>query len=529
MAKKKISTKEKLKIINDDIELWLLNFVKIIDEESNLVPFKINPEQKYFLENMGKYNCILKSRRLGFSTLSLGMQLYTAYTKPYSTCMMVAHDKTTLRELFNSLKVMQNNIPETIRLKEIKNNREELELENGSRIIIKCPDDTMGAGMKLNIIHLSEFGLWSEKYQEEGLVTLEQSLAKATDSKIIIESTARGYNHFFKVWQDSVNNRSRYKPFFFGWADSKSHASQFKVEIDEAVEWYKSINHGEPLSSNPLELTPYERMLLEKTDVTLRKLMWRRYKILNMSEKMFKREYPAFSEEAFQSTNDSAVFDTDIILNRTYYVPEPILNVPDLPLSLQRYIGNGLNIYKLPKPNMRYFGGIDVASGLGGNTDNSTLCLLDLNGEQILQFARNDIPVYKLVDIVTEIGYFYNYAMLLCEKNSYGLDLINRLVKEKQYVNVLKTKKFDKITGRRKWEYGWNTDSVSKTKLVSDCKQVFEEGLILINDKDTLQEMQIYQEVNGSFGNAKGEGRRDDRVDSLMLAVQNLKMGRYYV
>jgi hypothetical protein len=79
------------------------------------------------------------------------------------------------------------------------------------------------------------------------------------------------------------------------------------------------------------------------------------------------------------------------------------------------------------------------------------------------------------------------------------------------------------------WEYGWYTDSVSKTKLVNDCKEAFETGIILVNDKETLEEMKIYQEKNGSFGNVRGELNKDDRVDSLMLAVQSLKSGRYYI
>lgn len=523
-----MSTKEKMEIINNDIELWLLNFVKILDAENKTIPFQVNKAQKDFLKNMDKYNIILKSRQLGFSTLSLGIMLYYAYQIPNSTYLMVAHNKPSLRELFNRLKMMQNSIPEKYRLAEDKNNRDELGLSNGSRIIVQCPSDGLGAGMTLQMVHLSEFALYSDIEQTTGLATVEQSLAKNENSMIIIESTARGVsNNFFNIWQESSKGRSRYKPFFYGWCD-KSHLDLFRYEVDLATEWYKSINKGNPLSSDPLELTPYERMLLKDTKVTLKQLMWRQWKLQGMEEKTFRQEYPAFPTEAFV-TSSTTVFDADTVLNRSYYTPEPLKHIPDLPLSLQKYIGKGLNIYKTPEKNMRYYAGIDVASGLGGKTDNSAICILDSNGEQVLQFARNDIPVYKLVDIVTQLGYFYNYMMVLVERNTFGLDLINRLVKEKQYINVLKTKKFDKITGRRKWEHGWYTDANSKAKLVSDGKQMFEEGMVLINDKETLQEMQIYQEDRGKFGNAKGDGNRDDRIDSVMLAIQNLQMGRYYV
>lgn len=525
--KKQLTKEEKLKIINNDIELWLLNFVKILNAENKMIPFKVNPAQKDFLKNRDKFNIILKSRQLGFSTLSLGIMLYYAYQIPNSTYLMVAHNKPSLRELFNRLKMMQNSIPEEYRLKENKNNRDELELENGSRIIIQCPSDGLGAGMSLQVVHLSEYALYNDIQQTIGLATVEQALAKNKDSMIIIESTARGMqNYHYKLWQDASKGRSRYKPFFYGWT-SKTHLDLFRYEIDLAVEWYKSINKGRKLSSDPLELTPYERMLREKTNVTLLQLMWRQYKLLSMSEEAFRQEYPAFPEEAFITTSHG-VFDAEIITERLNYVPEPLKNVPNLPLSLQRYIGNGLNVYELPKKGEWYFGGVDTALGTGKG-DYSAICILNSDGEQVAVFNRNDIPTYKFTEIIYDLGMFYNYTYLMVERNSYGIDILQRLHKEKQYQNLAKTKRKDAITGRRKWEHGWYNDNVSKTILVNDLKESVETGLILINDIDTLEQMKIYQEKNGKFGNIRGENHYDDLVDALALAVQAMKQGRYYV
>lgn len=526
--KDKLSTEEKLKIINNDPELWLLNFVKILDNNNQMIPFKINAEQRDFIKNKGKFNILCKARQLGFSTLSLGLMLNSAYQVPNSNYLMACHEEKALSNLFHRLKMMQDSIPDEIRLKEQRSNRHELLLENGSRISVAVFNSNIGRSYTLQMAHISELAMVKkDDVKQQGLLALESSLAKNPDSCIIIESTANGYDYFQSVYQSAEKGRSKYKNFFYGWCN-RSHLNQFRSEIDEAVEWYKSINHGFRLSSDPLELTPYERKLLKDTKVTLNQLMWRQFKVLDMGEENFRQEFPAEPSEAFIST-DSGVFDATVINERFNYIPEPLKQVEELPLSLQKYIGNGLNIYQLPKPKEKYFGGIDVASGLGGNSDNSTICILDSSGEQVLQFARNDLPVYKFVNIVIELGYFYNYCMYLIERNSYGLDLIHRLTKEKGYIQVLKIKRFDRIKGRKLWEYGWYTDSVSKTKLVNDCKEVFETGIILVNDRETLEEMKIYRESGGSFGNIPGETNYDDRVDSLMLSVQSLKSGRYYI
>lgn len=523
---KKLTKAEKLKIINASPELWLENFVKITNAKNELISFKINQAQKEFLDNRDKYNNILKSRQLGFSTLSLGLMLYYAYQKPGTTYLMVAHNKSSLRELFNRLKNMQKSIPVEYRLKEDKNNREELGLENGSRIIVQCPTGGLGAGMTLQMVHLSEYALYSEIHQEESLATVEPALAKNRDSMIIIESTAKGIaNNHYQMWQDSEKGRSRWKPFFFGWT-TKSHLDLFRYEIDIAVDWYKSINHGKKLTSDPLELDPYEKMLLEKTSVTLLALMWRRWKLAGSTNENFLEHYPAFPSEAFVSTN-VGVFDASTILERTYHIPKPILHIEGLTKSLEKFINKGLNIYQLPTPGKMYFVGCDVSAGL--KQDYSTLSVLDQEGEQVATFARNDLASYRFVDVVEQLGYYYNYAMVLVERNSYGLDVLNRLVKDKQYIQVLKTKKFDKITGRRRWEHGWYSDSVSKTKLVNDGREAFEIGTVLVNDKETLEQMQIYTDNKGSFGNKKGDKNFDDLVDAYLLSVQCLKIGRYYI
>ena len=70
---------------------------------------------------------------------------------------------------------------------------------------------------------------------------------------------------------------------------------------------------------------------------------------------------------------------------------------------------------------------------------------------------------------------------------------------------------------------------MSKSKLIQDFKESFEEGIILLNDRETLQQMQIFMEKNGKLGNIRGKNNFDDLVIATALAVQSLKLGRYYV
>ena len=523
-VKKKLTTNEKLEIINDDPILWLKNFVKIIDNEGQEVPFVLNKEQEDFVNNMGKYNIICKARQIGFTTMSLGLMLYYACTLPHTNYLMLSYDGESVQNIFSRLKMMYESIPYKYQVKQRRMNKMELLLENGSRISVKVAGNKeLGRSFTCQMIHLSEFAFWEEKQQSKGLLALEQSLAKNPNSKIIIESTSNGIgNNYYNLFTSAYKNNSKYKTFFYNWYQNKT---QFKSDYDQAETWYKSECHGVRLA--PDDLTPYEKDLYDK-GATLKQLMWRQWKLLDMTLDEFNQEFPSTPEESFVTTS-TGVFDAAIITSRYNYLPQPLKynEIKPLPESLIKYFGKGLFIYKNVKRGERYFGGIDTGAGLKG--DYSSIVVLDSSGEQVAVFNRNDVPVYKFAKIAYDLGMYFNYAMYLPERNSYGLDLITRLRKEQGYINVLKIKKFDKIRGQKIYEYGWYTDNVSKNKLIMDLKEAFETGIILVNSRDTLDEMRIYVEDDGKMGNIKGGGNHDDLVDSLALAVQSLKANKWYL
>lgn len=525
MAKmKKLTTSEKLNIINDSPILWLKNFVKIVNNDGELVPFEVNKEQEHFINHMDKYNIILKARQIGFTTLSLGLMLYYAHVKPNTQYLMLSYDGESVQNIFNRLKDMYESMPDKYKSPQKRMNKMELLLENGSRVSVKVAGNkSLGRSFTCQMIHLSEFSFWEEKQQEKGLLGLEQGLAKNKDSKIIIESTANGIgNNYYNIFTSAFKGNSKYKAFFYNWYQNKT---QFKSDYDQAETWYKGECHGVRLSAK--DLTPYESMLYKK-GASLKQLMWRQWKLLDMTQDEFNQEFPSTPEEAFVTTS-TGVFDASIITSRYNYLPIPLKynEIKPLPDSLLKYFGKGLFIYKDVKRGERYYAGIDTGAGLKG--DFSSIVILDSSGEQVAAFNRNDVPVYKFAKIAYELGMYFNYTMYLPERNSYGLDLITRLRKEQGYINVLKIKKFDKIRGQKIYEYGWYTDNVSKNKLVMDLKEVFEEGIILINDRDTLDQMRIFVEDDGKMGNIKGSNNHDDLVDALALAVQSLKANKWYL
>lgn len=521
----RMTKEEKLALINTDPKLWLKNFVKIIDNNGEMIPFYVNEQQEQFIDEMQKFNIISKARQIGLTTLSLGLCLFYACNTPNTNYLIVSYKADASSALFEKLKFMYDNLPhERFSFPKIKrSNRSEFVLSNNSRIqCVIAGNKDIGRGNTYQYILLSEFAFYQN--QEKLILGAEQALAKNATSKVVIETTSNGFNHYQKIFMNAFKGKSKYKAFFFPFYSS-AYKKQFKHEYDQAEKWFKETNRGCRLSADDLE--PEEKLLHEK-GVSLRMLMWRRWKLLDMSIQEFFQEFPSNPMESFISTGFN-VFDQtkviDAISNATEHLPSSELS--ELPESLVRYFNKGLNVYYLPKSKMRYYAGIDVSGGSGG--DYSAISIFDSDGQQVASFYHNKIAVYQFARIINDLGRFYNQAFLVVERNSYGLPLLERLRKEYEYLNIYKQKTFDQQSGKKKMRLGWMTTSVNKGIMISDLKENFELGMLKINCKETLEQMQIFIDTDGKLGNKGGSTKHDDCVIATALAVQGIKSSKWYV
>ncbi|MCT2196191.1 terminase family protein [Paenibacillus sp. p3-SID1389] len=522
-----LTKRQKIDKIMSSFPLFCKNFIKIVNNDGELVPFVLNDQQQYFIDNAGKYNLILKPRQLGFTTVSLAYCLWMAITNPNTNYLIVSYKGDSAKDLFAKLKRMNQYLPRDkyhVFPRTGKDNRDELVLSNGSTIrSTTTGNKDLGRGMSLMYVLLSEAAFYSDL--NEVLLALEPALQKTEKSKIVLESTANGFNHFQQLYDRATKGLSKYKAFFFPFY-STAYEKQFAFDIKEAVNWYRSTNKGQRLSAK--DLSP-EQKQLHDAGCSLNMLMWREYILQDKDKNQFYQEYPATDIQAFVNTGRS-IFDQTRITDAIHYVLPPItkeeiLKHESFPDILKQYIGKGLEIYHLPKPKQRMFAGVDVASGSGN--DYSTVSVFGADGQQYASFCRNDIPVYKFAEIVRAIGLFFNYAFLVIERNGFGTSVLERLREgEIPYLNLFKHRHFDK--GKTRLQLGWSSNAVTKNKAVTDAKEMFECQLVQVNCRETLKQMQTFVDKDGKAEN-KSRTQHDDLVISLMLAIQGIKANKYYV
>lgn len=536
---KRMTAQEQLKEIFSDSRLFAKNMTQILDVNNVKIPFVLNGEQVIMNDTLkeNKYVTCLKCRQIGISEYCINYIIRNMLLIPDITCLIVSYEEKARNAVSNKFKRQYNSIKKPIRLDTTRDNDIEFKLSNGARCIfgVAGTKDLL-RGETAQIIMLTEFGIWSSSIQEDAVVSLEPLLSKNSDSRLIIESTAKNGtgDYFYKLCMGALHNNSKYKLVFFPWYDNKE---LYDSEYLASEVWYKNNNHGCRLKEK--ELDPYELGLFKK-GANLRQLMWRRWKLLDMKLNKFQNEHPSTPQEAFAGNSIDNVFDQQIILERVNYITSENIkpldykeaneNKPITPL-LARYFNKGFNIYKTYKSNMIYWGGVDTSMGIGGNRDGQTVQILDSDGEQVASFNRNDVPIYKFSEICYEIGIYFNYMMLNIEVQSNGgtgSDLLVRL-KEKGYMQILRTKRFDKISGKNKLTAGWVSLEGTKSKLISDLKEYFEMGFISINDIETLNQLNTYIEKNGKMGNVRGELMHDDLVIALGCALMNMIQSKSYL
>lgn len=511
-----MTTQQKFKKILDNPVLYIENFMKVVNKLGKLVPFKLNPQQKTLLQDMEKYNIVLKSRQLGITTLSCAYSIYLACTNSNTTCLLVSYSIDSATSIFEKLKQLYNDLPSALQVETIAKNKKELKFVNGSRIICAtCGSKDVARGLTIRFAHLSEIGFMKDTIDRQ-LLAIEQALTP--NGKIILESTANGLNYFSELWNKAERKDNLYKPFFFSWIDDKvMFADEYKMFCERYKNQYKKL-------PNLDELDEKEKNLYSQ-GASIEQLVWRRLKIANSSEVSFTQEFPSNPVEAFVSTGNN-IFNSEKIHERLSNIGEvKTVNKPsNLPVSLVSWFNRGFSLWDVPKAKQKYYVGVDSGEGLG--QDYSAFQVLTEDGRQVAEFKSNKIKPFQFAELVNDVGLYFNKALLVVEKASAGHTVVDKLKNDYKYANMYKYKEYD-ARGNAKKKVGFVTNSKTKPLMINNFVELFETNQICINSKDLLSEMKLF-----AFKDGKMEatfGNHDDLVMSMAMALEGIKSGIHYI
>ncbi len=295
---------ERLKETLGNEEWRLNNLFHITSRTSEKIKFTPNKAQLHFLENKGKRNIVLKSRRLGFTTLlrlKYGLD-NVLFNRNYHS-LFIAHDQDSAWDIFQTvIEFAWLNLPLEVRAlyKLDASNANTLRFGFGDGSFSSTKVRTSGRSGGYQDLHISEFAKTCLRNPSKAKEIISGSIPSIPlNGDINIESTAEGdegyfYDMFTEAWHNPPKHATEYKAFFYNWRwDTEEIAKVTTIEKN--------------IPKDILEVKKEHKL----TDIETT-YYYLKYKELNQNFYLLRQEYPTTWTDAFATTTEGAFYTNEI-------------------------------------------------------------------------------------------------------------------------------------------------------------------------------------------------------------------------
>ena len=239
----------------EDPVYFARNYIKIVSLDHGLVPFEMYPFQEKLIHNFHKnrFNICKMPRQTGKSTTCVSYLLHYAVFNDNVNIAILANKASTARDLLGRLQLAYENLPKWMQQGIISWNKGSLELENGSKISSNSTSSSAVRGGSYNVIFLDEFAFIPNHIADDFFASVYPTISSGQSTKVIIVSTPRGMNHFYRMWHDAERGKNEYIPTDVHWSEvpgrdsawkeqtiANTSEQQFKVEFE--CEFLGSVN-----------------------------------------------------------------------------------------------------------------------------------------------------------------------------------------------------------------------------------------------------------------------------------------------
>jgi len=239
----------------EDPVYFARNYIKIVSLDHGLVPFEMYPFQEKLIQNFhdNRFNICKMPRQTGKSTTCVSYLLHYAVFNDNVNIAILANKASTARDLLGRLQLAYENLPKWMQQGIISWNKGSLELENGSKISSNSTSSSAVRGGSYNVIFLDEFAFIPNHIADDFFASVYPTISSGQSTKVIIVSTPRGMNHFYRMWHDAEKGKNEYVPTDVHWSEvpgrdqewkeqtiANTSEQQFKVEFE--CEFLGSVN-----------------------------------------------------------------------------------------------------------------------------------------------------------------------------------------------------------------------------------------------------------------------------------------------
>lgn len=201
----------------EDPIYFMRNYVKIIDLNKGLVNFDLYEYQIEMLMCMieNRFSIMCTARQMGKTTLVAAYLLWAALFNDSYTIAILANKADQSREIMARLQLMFENLPFWLQPGVRTWNKGDILLGNGTVIFCAATSGSSIRGRSVNLVYLDEFAFVQNDV--EFYTSTYPVVTAGKETKVIITSTPKGMNLFYKLWSEAITGKNGYKHVLVRW------------------------------------------------------------------------------------------------------------------------------------------------------------------------------------------------------------------------------------------------------------------------------------------------------------------------
>ena len=444
---------------------FAINYIKIVNVDEGLIPFKMWDFQKEMIKiyHENRFSITKCPRQVGKTTTSVAYLLWSTIFTDSQSVAVLANKGSLARDILAKYQLAYENLPMWLQQGVVTWNKGNVELENGSKIIAASTSSSAIRGGSFNCVFLDEFGFVPNNIAEEFFNSVYPVISSGKTSKIIIVSTPNGMNLFYKLWMDAIGKKNGYKPFEIHWSMVPGRTEQWKEET-----------------------------------------------IRNTSLRQFQQEF----ETEFLGSSNTLISGYKLAQLRYMdaIAEHDMMKIYEQPIKT-----DGIKYVK----DRLYCLMVDVSEGK--NLDSSAFSVIDISElpyKQVATYKSSSITPLLFPTVIYNAARYYNDAYVLIEINNTP-QIADTLHADLEYENLWKVftgnKKPQQLSAgfARGVQLGLKMSPQVKKIGTSNLKTLIEGDKLLINDFATYSELTTFVETKNTF--AAEQGANDDLVMGLVM------------
>ena len=216
----------------EDPVYFAKKYIKIVNVDDGLVKFNMWPFQERLVNNFhrNRFNIAKMPRQVGKTTTVVSYLLHYIVFNDNVNVGILANKASTSREILSRLQLSYENLPKWMQQGIVSWNKGSLELENGSKIIAASTSASAVRGMSFNIIFLDEFAFVPNHIADDFFASVYPTISSGKSTKVIVVSTPKGMNHFYRMWHDSERGKNSFVATEVHWSEVPGRDEEWKAQ-----------------------------------------------------------------------------------------------------------------------------------------------------------------------------------------------------------------------------------------------------------------------------------------------------------